>query len=152
MTLSTITISILPLSKTTLSTHVTLSLHAYTVLQLGTSSVSIKLIMLNVVRLNVNMLSVVAPVKNQTIFFDEKILRLKQKDYVIMKIVEPTLIVYQYLTMRGKSAASFCRQVAAWFTQTCFVAFLLKNYKIANNSTTAKAREKINTDMESIEF
>ena len=28
----------------------------------------------------------------------------------------------------------------------------MKNYKIANNSTTTKGREKISTDLESLEF
>jgi hypothetical protein len=28
----------------------------------------------------------------------------------------------------------------------------IKNHKIANNSTTSKAREKISTDLESLEF
>jgi len=34
------------------------------------------------------------------------------------------------------------------FCNFCFV----KNHKIANNSTTAEAEEKINTDLESLEF
>jgi hypothetical protein len=34
----------------------------------------------------------------------------------------------------------------------CFVTLLVKNHKIANNSTTTKAREKINTDMENLKF
>ena len=43
----------------------------------------------------------------------------------------------------GKSAASFCPQVAAMF-QDMFCNFcLVKNHKIANNPTTTKAREKI---------
>jgi hypothetical protein len=45
-----------------------------------------------------------------------------------------------------KSAASFCRQVAAWFPDMFSKFYLVKNHKIANNSTTAEAREKISTD------
>jgi hypothetical protein len=30
--------------------------------------------------------------------------------------------------------------------------YLVKNHKIAKNSTTTKAREKISTDLESLEF
>jgi hypothetical protein len=51
-----------------------------------------------------------------------------------------------------KSAASFCRQVAAWFPNMFCNFYLVKNHKIANNSTTTKAREKISTDLESLEF
>jgi hypothetical protein len=52
----------------------------------------------------------------------------------------------------GRSAASFCHQVAAWFPDMFCNFYLVKNYKIADNSTTAKAREKIRTDLESLEF
>ncbi len=52
----------------------------------------------------------------------------------------------------GKSAASFCCQVAAWFTYMFFNFCLVKNHKITKNSTAAKAREKISTDLESFEF
>jgi len=51
----------------------------------------------------------------------------------------------------GKSAASFCRQGAAWVPDM-FSNFLVKNHKIAKNSTATKAREKINTDLEHLEF
>ncbi len=44
--------------------------------------------------------------------------------------------------MRGKSAALFCRQQAAWFSDMFSNFYLLKNHKIANNSATTKAREK----------
>ncbi len=36
-------------------------------------------------------------------------------------------------------------------SQICFATFIDKN-KIANNSTTTKAREKVSTDLESLEF
>jgi hypothetical protein len=39
--------------------------------------------------------------------------------------------------------------VAAWVLD---VFYFVKNHKIANNSTAAKAREKISTDLESSEF
>jgi hypothetical protein len=52
----------------------------------------------------------------------------------------------------GKSAASFCRQVAAWVPEMFCNFYLAKNHKIAENSTTTKAREEISTDLESLEF
>jgi hypothetical protein len=61
-----------------------------------------------------------------------------------------TLIVFSY--NEEKSAASFCRQVAAWFTDVFCNFNLVKNHEIANNSTTTEAREKISTDLESSEF
>jgi hypothetical protein len=46
----------------------------------------------------------------------------------------------------GKLAASFYHQVAAWFPDMFCNFYLVKNNKIAKNSTTTKAREKIITD------
>jgi hypothetical protein len=51
----------------------------------------------------------------------------------------------------GKSADSLCTQEAAWVSIFCNFYFV-KNPKIANNSTTTKAEEKITTDLESLEF
>jgi hypothetical protein len=51
-----------------------------------------------------------------------------------------------------KSAAIFCHQVAAWAPDIFLKCHLVKNYKITNNSTTTKAREKINTGLKSLEF
>ncbi len=52
----------------------------------------------------------------------------------------------------GKSAVILCHQVAAWvpdmFRNFCSV----KSHKIADNSATTEAREKISTDLESVEF
>jgi hypothetical protein len=45
----------------------------------------------------------------------------------------------------GKSAASFCHQVAESFPDMLHNFYLVKNHKIAKNSTTAKGREKIST-------
>jgi hypothetical protein len=42
--------------------------------------------------------------------------------------------------------------VAAWFPDMFRNFYFEKNHKIAKNSTTTKAREKIVTDLESIEF
>jgi len=42
----------------------------------------------------------------------------------------------------GKFAASVCRQVAAWVPDMFSNFYLVKNHKIAENSTTAKSREK----------
>jgi len=50
----------------------------------------------------------------------------------------------------AKSAASFCRQVAAWAVDMFCDFYLMKNHKIAKNSTTTKAREKLSTDFESL--
>jgi hypothetical protein len=52
----------------------------------------------------------------------------------------------------GESAASFCHQLAALLPDMFCNFYLAKNYKIANNSTTAKAREKLSTDLESFKF
>jgi hypothetical protein len=41
-----------------------------------------------------------------------------------------------------QSAASFCSQVAAWFTDVFCNFNLVKNHEIANNSATIEAREK----------
>jgi hypothetical protein len=42
--------------------------------------------------------------------------------------------------------------VAAWFSDVFCSFYLVKNDKIANNSTTTKAREKISTGLESLGF
>jgi hypothetical protein len=42
----------------------------------------------------------------------------------------------------GKSAASFCHEVAAWFPDMFFYFYFVKNHKIAKNSTATKGREK----------
>jgi hypothetical protein len=55
-------------------------------------------------------------------------------------------------TDEGKSATSCSHQVAAWVLDMFFNFYIVKNHKIANKSTTTKAREKISTDMKSLEF
>jgi hypothetical protein len=52
----------------------------------------------------------------------------------------------------GKSAASFCHQVASCFPDMFCNFYLVKNHQIAKNATTTKAREQISTDLESLEF
>jgi hypothetical protein len=52
----------------------------------------------------------------------------------------------------GKSAASFCPQVAALVPAMLCNFYLGKNHKIADNSATAEAREKIGAHLESLEF
>jgi hypothetical protein len=52
----------------------------------------------------------------------------------------------------GKSAASFCHQVVAWVRDMFCKFYIVKNHKIVNNTTTVKARVKISTDLESLEF
>ncbi len=51
-----------------------------------------------------------------------------------------------------KSAASFCHQVASLVPDMLYNFYLVKNHKIANKSATTEAREKISTDLESLEF
>ncbi len=52
----------------------------------------------------------------------------------------------------GKSAASFCRKVAALVTDMFGNFYLVKNHKIADKSATTEATEKISTCLESLEF
>ncbi len=42
--------------------------------------------------------------------------------------------------------------MAAWVPDVFYNFYLVKNYKKEKNSTTAKASEKISTDLESLEF
>jgi len=42
--------------------------------------------------------------------------------------------------------------VAAWLYGMFYNFYFVKNHKSANNSTNTKAREKINTGLESLEF
>jgi hypothetical protein len=51
-----------------------------------------------------------------------------------------------------KPAASFCHQMAAWVQYMFCNFYLVKKYKIVNNSRTTTAREKISRDLESLEF
>ncbi len=52
----------------------------------------------------------------------------------------------------GKSDANFMHQVATWFPDMFCNFYLVKIPKIANNSTTTEAKEKIKTDLESLEL
>jgi len=65
-------------------------------------------------------------------------------------------MLLRYLTfessIEGISAASFCCQVAALVPDMFYNFYLVKNHKIANNSATTEAREKISTCLESLEF
>ncbi len=51
----------------------------------------------------------------------------------------------------GKSATSFCQQVAAWVPDMFCNFYFVKNHKIAKKSTTTNAKEKISTDLKSLE-
>jgi hypothetical protein len=42
--------------------------------------------------------------------------------------------------------------VAAWVSDIFYNFYLVKNHKIANNSTAAEAREKMSTFLKSLEF
>jgi hypothetical protein len=52
----------------------------------------------------------------------------------------------------GKSAAIFYHQVAAWVPDMFCNFYLVKSHKIADNSETIKARDKISKNLESVEF
>jgi hypothetical protein len=52
----------------------------------------------------------------------------------------------------GKSAASFCSKVAALVPDMFCNFYFVKNHKIAKSTTTIRARHKISTDLESLEF
>jgi hypothetical protein len=56
------------------------------------------------------------------------------------------------LNNEGESAASFCHQLAALFPDMFCNFYAVKNQKIAKNSTTIKAREKISAALELIYF
>ncbi len=62
-------------------------------------------------------------------------------DSIVSSILKPN---------EGKSAASFCHQVSAWFPDIFCNLYFVKNHKIANKLVTTKAREKISTDLESL--
>ncbi len=53
---------------------------------------------------------------------------------------------------RDKSVASFYCQVSSWASDMFCNFYLVKSHKIANNSATIEAREKISTYLESLEF
>jgi hypothetical protein len=55
-------------------------------------------------------------------------------------------------TNEGKSVASFCHQVAACFPDMFSNYCIVNNHKIAKNSTTTNAIEKISTNLEYLEF
>jgi hypothetical protein len=60
-----------------------------------------------------------------------------------------------YITLEsneGKSAASLCHQVAALVPDMFHNFYFVKNHKIANNSATTEATEKISAYSESLEF
>ncbi len=54
--------------------------------------------------------------------------------------------------MSGESAASLCRQVAAWVPDMFCNFYSVKNHKSAYNSTITNAREKINAGSKSLEL
>ncbi len=81
-------------------------------------------------------------------FFQQTSLR----SWSIQQWVGWQVIFKTVLTNEGESAASFCRQVAALLPDMFWSFYLVKNHKYAKNSTTTKAREKISTDLASLEF
>ncbi len=67
-------------------------------------------------------------------------------------LIQLLIIVVCMFVNEGKSAASFCLQVAAWVSDMLYNFYFVKNHKIADDSRTTKAREKNSTDLESIEL
>jgi hypothetical protein len=55
-------------------------------------------------------------------------------------------------SIEGKLAASFCHQVAALVPPMFCNFYLVKNHKIADNSATTEAKEKISIYLTSLEF
>jgi hypothetical protein len=56
------------------------------------------------------------------------------------------------LLSEEKSADIFSQQAVALVPDMFCNIFLVKSHKIANNSATTEVREKISTDLESVEF
>jgi hypothetical protein len=54
--------------------------------------------------------------------------------------------------MRGKKLPVSAARWQLWFSGMFCNFYLEKNHKIANNSSNTAAREKISTDLESLEF
>ncbi len=73
-----------------------------------------------------------------------------KKDLAIIALIIVISLLDCY--NEGISVAGFCCQVAAWFPDLFCYFYFLKNPKIVKNSTATKAREKISTDLESLEF
>jgi hypothetical protein len=65
---------------------------------------------------------------------------------------EPVRQTLFRLNNEGKSAASFCHQLAALVPDMYCNFYLVKNCKSAKDIITTKAREKISADSESLEF
>ncbi len=99
--------------------------------------------MLNVVMLSVVMLSVVML---SVIMLSALMLSVIRLNVVMLSVITMSVVV------PDKSAAGFCRQAAVWVADRFCSFHLAKNHKIANISTTTKAREKISNDLESFEF
>jgi hypothetical protein len=57
-----------------------------------------------------------------------------------------------YNVNQDKSAVRFCHQVSAWIPDMICNFCSVKSHKIANNTATTEAREKISADLESLEF
>jgi hypothetical protein len=57
-----------------------------------------------------------------------------------------------FIDGEGKSAGSFCQQVAAWVLGMFCKFYLVKNHKIAKIQHPLKAEKKIRTDLEFLEF
>jgi hypothetical protein len=59
---------------------------------------------------------------------------------------------FSVLQMRGNQLPVFCHQAAAQVPDRFCNFYLVKNQRIAKNTTTSKARENISTDFQSLEF
>ncbi len=82
---------------------------------------------------------------------DKYILVLNLKNIRILFITEIFFSTWK-IPNEGKSVAIFCRQEAAWVPDMFRNFCLVQSHKIADNSATIEAREKISIDLESVEF
>jgi len=71
---------------------------------------------------------------------------------VIKNVLLDLALALASAIIEGKSAGSFCCQVAALVQDMFCNFYLVKNYKIDSNSATTYSTEKISTYLESLEL
>ncbi len=64
----------------------------------------------------------------------------------------PSIVSKYWVSNEDKSAAILCYQVAAWVPDAFCNFYLVKNHEIDNNCPTTKGREKMSSDLESLEY
>ncbi len=70
--------------------------------------------------------------------------------YLLKKHLQTDFVII--ISNKGKSVASLCHQVAAWVPDMVCKFYFVKSHQIGKNSTTTKAREKISTNLKSLDF